>query len=67
MKPTQLPRFNPNLRTFADKQAEIKYTFQRDATRRRRIRNQRLGDVALGFACFGVGWMLVHIAAGAWR
>jgi hypothetical protein len=63
--PTQLPRFNPNATADPDKGVLASYIQSRDAARRLRIRNQRLGDVALGAACVGIGWMLVHIAAGA--
>jgi hypothetical protein len=67
MKPTQLPRINPNSTADPYKGMLATYIQNRDAARRRRIRDQRLGDAALGFAGFGVGWMLIHIAAGAWR
>jgi hypothetical protein len=67
MKQPDLPRFNPNLRTFADKQAELKYTFQRDRARKRRIRNQRLGDIALGGLFMLVGFITVQMIAGVGR
>ena len=50
-----------------DKGMFARYIQTRDAARKRRLRNQRLGDAALATACVWLGWILVHIISGAWR
>lgn len=67
MKQPDLPRFNPNLRTFPNRESELHYIKMRDAARQRRRQMQRLGDIALGGLFMLVGFVTVQMIAGVGR
>jgi len=67
MNTPRLPRFNPNATTSPDTKLMANYIQMRDAARKRRIRNQRLGDIALGGLFVLVGFITVQMIAGVGR
>ena len=67
VKQPDLPRFNPNLRTFPDRSTELHHIKMRNAARQRRRQMQRLGDIALGGLFMLVGFITVQMIAGVGR
>jgi hypothetical protein len=67
MKHPDLPRFNTYARLVPNPRLMAHNATQLAKARKRRIRNQRLGDIALGGLFMLVGFITVQMIAGIGR
>jgi hypothetical protein len=58
MKKPTLPRFNPRIVPTSPPAMLAQYQRTRDAARQRRLRNQRIGDFALGCLFVLIGYVV---------